>query len=115
MSAEIERPPDAEVFASLSGGFIASLSPDNTQQDNTQQLAALPLGARLVLRCRKDWRDATVVRLSPENVTLSVCAPMGRTYRVRRPPDSLLSFHGSIPVLGEGSWRTGFARYDTRW
>lgn len=110
MSAEIERPPDVEVFASLPGGLSASLS-----TGNSQQLAALPLGAHLILRCRKDWRDATVVRLSLENVTLSVCAPSGRTYRVRRPPDSLLSFHGSIPVLGKGSWRTGLARYDTRW
>jgi hypothetical protein len=78
-------------------------------------LAALPVGARLILRCRKDWRDATVIAVSIEGITLSVGSPSGRTYRVRRPPDSLLSLEGSIPVLGEGSWRGGFARYDSRW
>ena len=78
-------------------------------------LGALPVGARLILRCRKDWRDATVLAISPEAITLQVGSPTGRTYRVRRPADSPLSFDGSIPVLGEGCWRAGFARYDTRW
>jgi hypothetical protein len=79
------------------------------------KLAALPVGARLILRCRKDWRDATVVAASIESITLSVGSPTGRTYRVRRSPDSPLSLDGSIPVLGEGSWRAHFARYDARW
>ena len=78
-------------------------------------LGVLPLGARLMLRCRKDWRDATIVAVSLEKVTLSVISPTGRTYRVRRPPDSPLSLDGPIPVLGEGRWRVGLARYDTRW
>jgi hypothetical protein len=94
----------------LSDGLDASLS-----NENTRTLADLPVGARLILRCRKDWRDATIVRLSPDQITLSVGAPSGRTYRVRRPPDSLLSFHGSIPVLGNGSWRACFVNYDRRW
>jgi hypothetical protein len=78
-------------------------------------LAALPVGARLVLRCRKDWRDATVSAVALDCVILSVGSPSGRTYRVRRPPDSLLSHDGPIPVLGEGAWRVGRARYDSRW
>jgi hypothetical protein len=78
-------------------------------------LSSLPLGARLILRCRKDWRDATVVAVSLEAIILSVMSPTGRTYRLRRPPDSALCFDGSIPILGEGQWRTGFVRYDERW
>ncbi|HEX8494426.1 MAG TPA: hypothetical protein VF658_16400 [Pyrinomonadaceae bacterium] len=78
-------------------------------------LAALPVGARLILRCRKDWRGATVSAVTPEAITLSINAPSGRTYRLKRPPDALLIFDGMIPVLGEGNWRAGFARYDSRW
>jgi hypothetical protein len=78
-------------------------------------LCALPVGARLILRCRKDWRDATVVAVTLEQVTLRVRAPKGRTYSVRRPASTIVSQDGAIPVLGEGSWRTGLVRYDSRW
>ncbi len=79
-------------------------------------LARLPLGARLILRCRADWRDATIVNVSVDQVTLSVHSPRtGRTYRVRRPSETVLFLDGSIPVLGEGSWRINFAHYDLRW
>ena len=78
-------------------------------------LASLPVGAHLILRCRKDWRAATVVAVAPDRVTLSVSSPTGHTYRVRRTPSDPLSFDGSIPLLGGGSWRAGFARYDPRW
>ncbi len=110
MSAHLQRPPNAEAFGALSGGLEASPA-----SEQTWTLAALPVGARLILRCRKDWRDATVVRLSLAEITLSVSAPSGRTYHVRRSPDSLLSFDGSIPVLGEGSWRARLVNYDKRW
>jgi hypothetical protein len=78
-------------------------------------LGSLPVGARLVLRCRKDWRDATVAAVSSEAITISVGSASGHTYRVRRPPASLLFLDGSIPVLGEGCWRSGRVRYDLRW
>lgn len=109
MSAQIERPPD-EVSSTESGGL------DNFQSDEQNQtLASLPLGARLILRCRHDWRSAAIASVSNEAVTLTVFSPTGRTYRVRRSPDSLVTFEGAIPILGEGQWRTGFARYDARW
>ena len=78
-------------------------------------LGSLPVGARLVLRCRADWRAATVASSEPERVMLNVASPAGHTYRVRRPYDSPLSLDGGIPVLGEGCWRAGLARYDVRW
>jgi hypothetical protein len=105
---EMKRPPEACAVESTSGGLNLSLT-------ETATLGSLPLGARLILRCRKDWRDATIVAVTTEAVTLSVFSPKGRTYRLRRPSDSPLAFDGSIPVLGEGHWRTGLARYDARW
>lgn len=97
-------------IAAPSDGLAASLP-----IENALTLADLPVGARLILRCRKDWRDATVSAVSIELVTLAVSSPSGHTYRVRRPPDSLLFLDGPIPVLGEGYWRSGRARYDHRW
>lgn len=82
---------------------------------HTLTLADLPVGAHLILRCRKDWRDATIIAINLEQVTLSVGSPTGRTYRLRRPLASPLSFDGPIPLLGTGSWRIGLARYDARW
>jgi hypothetical protein len=112
LSTNLERPPgDVAVLAATAHGGLDT----STASANTLTLGALHVGARLVLRCRKDWRDATVAARSPEEVTLLVGSPSGHTYRVRRPADSTLSLDGSIPVLGEGSWRAGRVRYDLRW
>jgi hypothetical protein len=91
-------------------------SPLATQPPAT--LAQLPLGARLILRCRKDWRTAVVAARALDSITLSVCSPSGHTYRVRRPPAAALSFDGHIPILSErdhACWRAALARYDMRW
>jgi hypothetical protein len=111
VSASLERPPDA-ADAAAAGGLSAS---PTTVPALT--LGSLPVGARLVLRCRKDWRAASVAALEPElaRVVLSVASPSGHTYRLRRPADSPLSLDGLIPVLGEGRWRPCLARYDLRW
>ena len=111
MSATISRPSDEEASGLASDGLASSSAP----APGPLRLAALPVGARLILRCRADWRAATVVAVGLDAVTLSVTSPRGRTYRVRRPPDSALSLDGAIPVLGSGSWRVGLARYDARW
>jgi len=79
-------------------------------------LADLPVGARLLVRSRLDWRFATIARVGEEKITLTVCSPTGRTYRLRRPPDLPLHLHGEIPIAGlRGSWQAGLARYDLRW
>jgi hypothetical protein len=81
-------------------------------------LAQLPPGARLVLRCRKDWRTASIASIEPDCVRLNVASPTGHTYRVRRPLDSLLTFDGSIPILSDrdsSGWRVTLAHYDSRW
>ena len=112
MSATETRPPDEATIDAPPGGLSSS-----TNESESLTLGSLPVGARLVLRCRKDWRTATVAvhEFELERVVLSVHSPSGHTYRVRRPADSALTLEGSIPVLGEGTWRVSLARYDVRW
>ncbi len=115
MAAQIERPPDE---AAHEAPTPDGLSASSTIETPALTLAALPLGARLILRCRKDWRLAAVAAFEPElgRVVLSVASPSGHTYRLRRPSASALRLDGPFPVLGEGScWRAGLARYDSRW
>jgi hypothetical protein len=112
LSPKIERPPGAvaALAAVKPGGLDIS---ENGGEVLT--LGSLPVGGRLILRCRKDWRDASVAAVSLEGITLLVGSRSGHTYRVRRPHDAPLSLDGSIPVLGEGCWRAGRIRYDLRW
>jgi len=119
VSAALERPP--EEAATTAAQPTPHAPPRGLSPSPATALApvlgSLPLGARLVLRCRKDWRTASVAAFEPElaRVVLSVASPSGHTYRVRRPADSPLTIEGPIPVLGEGHWRPGLVRYDLRW
>ena len=87
----------------------------STQFGTGGTLGSLPLGSRLVLRSRKDWRTATVAAITPDKIKLSVASPSGHTYRMYRPHETPIVFDGSIPLLGEGGWRVGLVRYDVRW
>lgn len=125
MSTTFERPPDdpAATLTALittSGGLDSSTASEAAVEAaaTVTTLGALPLGAHLILRCRKDWRTATVVRIELDKITLSVSSPTGRTYRMRRPPEAALTFDHDIPLLDAGKpscWRAGLARYDVRW
>jgi hypothetical protein len=124
VSTTFERPPDdsaATLTALITSGGLDSSATSEAAVEATAitTLGALPLGAHLILRCRKDWRTATVVRIELEKITLSVLSPTGRTYRMRRPPDAPLTFDNNIPLLEAGKpsscWRAGLARYDVRW
>ncbi len=113
---------DAELLLRPSGVVLTDETPGglsaSPEESDSLTLGSLPLGARLILRCRKDWRTACIssFEFELERVVLSVASPSGHTYRVRRPVDSVLTLEGSIPVLGErGFWRAGLARYDVRW
>jgi len=126
-----ERPPAALAQDAPPGGLIHSAQDDATQHaaevspspetsataEAAPTLGKLPVGARLILRCRADWRAATVAAFdaAKARVVLNVASPGGHTYRVRRPADSPLAHDGHLPILGEGSWRAGLARYDIRW
>lgn len=81
-------------------------------------LLALPIGARLLVRSKKDWRTAAVARISEEKIVLTICSPSGRTYRLYREPDMEVVYEGIIPILKsdmEDNWRENFSRYDLRW
>ena len=108
-----ERPPDARAHEAPPDGLL--LSADDAAA--ATPLGSLPVGARLILRCRADWRAATVASFDPVagRVVLNVASPNGHTYRVRRPADAALTHDGHLPILGEGQWRAGLARYDVRW
>jgi len=81
-------------------------------------LRELPVGARLLIRSKKDWRAAVVSQFYEEKATLIVCSPNGRTYRLRRLLEMEIIFDGKIPILKsdlEDSWRDNFCKYDVRW
>jgi hypothetical protein len=146
VSTNFERSPErAEAIALLDSGDLESSATNESPHDSTERacatpdestiasavecvvtLAGLAVGARLVIRCRKDWRVASVSAIEDASVRLNIASPTGHTYRVRRPHDSPLNFDGSIPVLNAGArtthaegeraaWRVALARYDVRW
>ena len=81
-------------------------------------LNTLPIGARLLIRSKKDWRSAVVSHFGEEKVTLIVCSPSGRTYRLRRLLETEIIFDGLIPILKilpEENWRENYTKYDFRW
>ena len=81
-------------------------------------LRDLPIGARLLIRTKKDWRTAVVSQFYTEKVTLIVCSPSGRTYRLRRLLEMEIIFDGKIAILKcdlEEDWRENFSSYDERW
>jgi hypothetical protein len=79
----------------------------------------MPLGGRLLVRSKKDWRVAVVSRISVEGViTLSVASPRGTNYRLRRDADTEIAFDGTIPFLtsdSDDAWHENFSSYDSRW
>lgn len=110
MSVNLETPIDAEGMIASNDGAVVSIP-----TVGKVTLGSLPVGSRLILRSRKDWRTATVAAVTIENILLTVASPSGFTYRMRRPHETPLVLDGSIPLLGEGGWRVGMARYDKRW
>ena len=81
-------------------------------------LRELPVGARLIVKCKKDWRGAVVSSINEEKVILIVCSASGGTYRLRRPPETAIIFDGAFSILPDGcedEWRENFIKYDARW
>jgi hypothetical protein len=86
--------------------------------ENLITLAELPVGARLLIRSKTDWRTAVVSRFFEEKATLIVCSPTGRTYRLHRDSQAEIIFDGKIPILkidAPDDWRDNFTKYDFRW
>ncbi len=86
--------------------------------ENLNFLYQLPIGARLLIRSKTDWRMAVVSRVNTEKVTLIVCSPKGGTYRSSRTLETEIIFDGLIPILKfepEENWRENYTKYDFRW
>ena len=84
----------------------------------TVKLANVPLGGRLLVRSRTDWRTAVVSRISEDRITISVSSPKGRNYRLGRDPELQVGYENGLHYLySEHSeqWTENFASYDTRW
>lgn len=78
----------------------------------------LPLGGRLLVRSKKDWRVAVISRINDDQITISVASPRGGCYRLRRGLDAEIEFDGQIPFLSVETgepWRENLVRYDLRW
>jgi len=81
-------------------------------------LGEFPVGCRLLVRSKKDWRFAVVVRKTEDFISISVASPTGHNYRLRRPAELEVADDGPIPCLisKEGDiWRENFSNYDSRW
>ena len=84
------------------------------------KLSDLPIGSRLLVRSRKDWRTAAISRFVEETkiVVLTVCSPSGHSYRLRRDPATEVFVEGGFAILpadAEDTWRDNFSNYDKRW
>jgi hypothetical protein len=103
---------------SIARKFLQTISNKVETSPTLKTLRELPIGARLLIRSKTDWRSAVVSRFDLEIVVLSVCSPSGRTYRLRRNLEAEIIFDGRIPILKietEEDWRENFTKYDFRW
>jgi hypothetical protein len=81
-------------------------------------LRELPVGTRLLIRTRKDWRSAVVTRVGERDVSLRVCCSSGRTYWTRRDSEMSVLKEENIfrlETIAEDDWRTNFAKFEVRW
>ncbi len=81
-------------------------------------LKELSVGTRLLYRAKNDWRCAVVSRIGVEKVTLIVCSPTGRTYRLRRLHKTKILVEDKILLLESEvaeNWKENFTNYDIRW
>lgn len=81
-------------------------------------LGEIPVGGRLLVRSKKDWRVAVVARKTEEFISISIASPSGYNYRIRRTADQQVFLDGLIPFLPRDEsepWRENFTGYDVRW
>lgn len=83
----------------------------------TTILADLPIGCRLLVRSKKDWRCGAISKVVNEIVTIIVSSPSGYSYRLRRELNTEITFDGEMPILenSDENWRDNFSNYDFRW
>jgi hypothetical protein len=87
-------------------------------KEKIRKLSEFPIGSRLLYRAKDDWRTAVISKFDDKKVTLIVCSPTGRTYRLRRDLDAEVVFDGDFIILcvkSKERWRDNFSNYDSRW
>ena len=84
---------------------------------NDKCLKDLPIGSRLLVRSKKDWRSGVISKIFEEKVTILVASPRGGSYRLRRNLETEITFDGIMPILenSDENWRDNFTKYDWRW
>ena len=84
---------------------------------NDKCLKDLPIGSRLLVRSKKDWRSGVISKIFEEKVTILVASPRGGSYRLRRNLETEITFDGILPILenSDENWRDNFTKYDWRW
>lgn len=87
------------------------------ETSEAKTLADLPIGSRLLVRSKLDWRTAAIAKIVDENVTLTVASPTGFSYRLKRTLQTEIYFDGIFPILtvSDENWRENFTKYDLRW
>jgi hypothetical protein len=81
-------------------------------------LSDLPVGTRLILRTKTDWRSAVISRVGEDSVALRVCCSSGRVYWTKRASEMEVLLEENIfrlETIVEEDWRTNFAKFETRW
>ena len=81
-------------------------------------LSELPVGTRLIIRTKKDWRSAVISRISETGVALRVCCSSGRVYRTKRAPEMEVIQEENIfrlETIADEDWRENFAKFEVRW
>lgn len=82
------------------------------------KLSLLPTGTRLLFRSRNEWRAAAIAGFDGEKASIHIASPRGRTYRIYRSVDSLLTFDGRFYRLtaeNSAPVNAQLASYDRRW
>ncbi len=81
-------------------------------------LRDLPVGTRLIIRTKTDWRSAVISRIGESGVSLRVCCSTGRVYWTKRASEMEVILEENIfrlETIVEEDWRTNFAKFEVRW
>lgn len=84
----------------------------------TLKLSDLPLGGRLLVRSKTEWRNAAITRKDDERIAISVESRRGRTYKIFRHPETEVAKDEMLCYLVCGdppNLRTNFMAPDRRW
>src|SRR5690349_10389081 len=95
-SSWVARPDEEPVSRPDAGGRIQGVQKSMETPIERITLNDIPVGGRLLVRSKKDWRVAVVARKTEEFVSISIASPSGYNYRIRRDADQQIFLDGLI-------------------